>query len=227
MALAQLAYRRTFIDVMDGKMDGADRRARARSLSPAQMSDSPEPLMQDVWAHRHLRTLRQEQSATVVDAPVPSRGSAGHPSLCNRPCVCVVMRGHCQKGVTCGFCHFQHDDPKPDKTQRLLMSTMPRPELLSLLAALLRERADQDGLHDVSFALAVLSVHAGLLPSRLQTKPRKLHNLRQVLQRMNFSGILSMAAHKCEGRSKAVMLQELSALRQSARRQVTTYGSKK
>ncbi|CAE7793958.1 Calmodulin [Symbiodinium sp. CCMP2456] len=224
MALAQLAYHRTFIDVMDGKMDGADRRARARSLSPTRMSASEEPLMQDVWARRHLRTLRQEQSATVVDALVPSRGSAGHPALCNRPCVCLAMRGHCQKGVACGFCHFQHDDPKPDKRQRLLMSTMPRQELLSLLADLLRERAEDDELHDVSFVMAVLSVQAGLLPSRLQTKPRKLHNLRQVLQRMNFSGILSMAADTCGGRSKAVMLQELSGLRQSARRQVTSFG---
>ncbi|CAE7569803.1 Calmodulin [Symbiodinium sp. CCMP2456] len=225
MALAQLAYRRTFIDVMDGKMDGAERRARARSLSPTRMWASPEPLMEDVWAHRHLRTLRQVQSATVVDAPVPSRGSAGHPALCNSPCVCVIRRRHCQKGVGCGFCHFQHDDPKPDKRQRLLMSTMPRPELLSLLADLLLELAEQDGLPDVSFVVAVLSVHAGLLPSRLQTKPGKLHNLRQVLQRMNFSDILSMAAHRCEGRSKAVMLQELVGLRQRARRQVTSYRS--
>ena len=53
------------------------------------------------------------------------------------------------------FDHYQHDDPKPDKKQRLLMSTMPRAELLSLLADLLQERAEQDGLHGVSFVLAV------------------------------------------------------------------------
>ena len=155
MALAQLAYRCTFIDVMAAKTEGADRRTRARSLSPTRTSASPEPLMQDVWAHRHLRTLRQGRSATIVDAPVPSRGSLGHPALCNKPCVCIARQGHCQKGWACGFCHCEHEDPKPDKKQRLLMSTMPRPELLSLLADLLRERAEQDELRDVSFVLAV------------------------------------------------------------------------
>ena len=39
---------------------------------------------------------------------------------------------------------------------------------------------------------------------------------RQVLQRKNFSSIVSMAADRCQGRSKAVMLQELRALQQSA-----------
>ena len=167
MAPSQLACRFTSIDVMDGKMDGADRRARARSLSPSRMSvASREPLVQDMWAHRHLRTLRQGQNAMVVDTPVPSRGSVGHPTFCKKPCVSAARRGHCQKGSACGCCHYQHDYPKPDKKQRLLMSTMTRPELLGLFADLLRERAEQDGLHDVSFVVAVpRSIQRGLLSS--------------------------------------------------------------
>ncbi|CAE7777524.1 unnamed protein product [Symbiodinium sp. CCMP2592] len=213
MARAQLAFRFTFLDVMDGQMD-ADR-ARSRSLSPR--SATPEVLVQDAWAERHLRTLRQGQHATVVDAMAPSRGSVGHPTLCNKPCIFIARQRHCQKGLACSSCHHQHNDPKLDKKQRLLMNTMPRAELLGLLADLLQQCAEQHGIRDVSFAVAVLSVQAGLPPRRLQTKSRKLHNLRQVLQRMNFSSILSMAANKCEGRSKGVMLQELRALRQSSK----------
>ncbi|CAE7262907.1 nipblb, partial [Symbiodinium necroappetens] len=212
-----IAYRLTFIDVNDGQREGADPRARARSLSPTRVPDTEtEPLVQDLWARRQLRSLRQGQNATAVDAPQPSRDSAGHPTLCNKPCIGMAKRGLCQRGSACGLCHYQHDDAKPDKRQRLLMSTMPRAELLHLLADLLRERAEQDGVRDVSLAVAVLSVHAGLLPGRLQTKSRKLQNLRQVLQRRNFAGILSMAAKECEGRSREVLLQELRALRQCA-----------
>ena len=70
MARAQLAFRFTFLDVMDGQMD-ADR-ARGRSLSPMRPA-TREVLVQDAWAQRHLRTLRQGQNATVVDTTAPSR----------------------------------------------------------------------------------------------------------------------------------------------------------
>ncbi|CAE7722952.1 unnamed protein product [Symbiodinium necroappetens] len=213
MARAQLAFRFTFLDVTDGQMDSDG--ARAGSLPPMR-SATQEVLVQDVWAQRHLRTLRQGQHATVMGPTAPSRGSVGHPTLCNRPCIFIARQRHCQKGLACGSCHHKHNDPKLDKKQRHLMSTMPREELLGLLADLLRERAEQGGIRDVSFVVAVLSVQAGLLPGGLQTKSRKLHNLRQVLQRKNFSSILSMAADRCQGRSKAVMLQELRALQQNA-----------
>lgn len=204
--------------VEDSKTDGEARRTRARSLPPVRSYvANSETLVVDAWAHLHLRTLRQRQDATVFDAPRPNRGSWGHPTLCSRPCIYVAKQGRCQKGAACGFCHHHHNDPKPDKQQRHLISTMPRAELLSLLADLLRDRADQDGFHDVSFVVAVVAVQAGLRPSSFQTKYRKLSNLRQVLQRMNFSAILAMAAHHCEGRGKASILQELRVLRNSAR----------
>ena len=79
MVRAELAYRLTFIDVNDGQREGAA--PRARSLSPYRVPDTEtEPLVQDVWARRQLRSLRQGQNATAVDAPQPSRGSAGHPN---------------------------------------------------------------------------------------------------------------------------------------------------
>ena len=152
MARAQLAFRFTFLDVTDGQMDSDG--ARAGSLPPMR-SATPEVLVQDVWAQRHLRTLRQGQHATVMGPAAPSRGSVGHPTLCNRPCIFIARQRHCQKGLACGSCHHKHNDPKLDKKQRHLMSTMPREELLGLLADLLRERAEQDGIRDVSFVVAV------------------------------------------------------------------------
>eukprot|EP00439_Symbiodinium_sp_Y106_P063929 s1272_g9.t5 len=89
-------------------------------------------------------------------------------------------------------------------------------ELLGLLAELLRDRAEQDGFHDVGFVVAAVAVQAGLRPSPPQTKSRKLSNLRQVIGRMNFSTILSIALRHCEGHSKASILQELKALRNNA-----------
>ena len=159
MSGAQLGYRFTFIDVTeDGKTDGEARRTRARSLPPIRSSvANSETLVVDAWAHLHLRTLQQGQDAKVVDAPAPTRGSVGHPTLCSRPCIYMAKQGHCKKGVACGFCHHHHsgtNDPKPDKQQRRLMSTMPRAELLGLLAELLRDRAEQDGFHDVGFVVA-------------------------------------------------------------------------
>ena len=39
---------------------------------------------------------------------IPSLGSYGHPNICRRPCI-LMMRGTCQKGADCGFCHLAHD----------------------------------------------------------------------------------------------------------------------
>ena len=39
---------------------------------------------------------------------IPSLGSYGHPNICRRPCI-LLMRGACQKGADCGFCHLAHD----------------------------------------------------------------------------------------------------------------------
>ncbi|CAE7757081.1 unnamed protein product, partial [Symbiodinium sp. CCMP2456] len=157
MAGSRITYRFTFIDLADdGKVDGEARRGRARSFSPirASVAKSETPVV-DAWAQRHLRTLRHGQDATVCDPPAPNRGSVGHPTLCSRPCIYFAKEGQCPKGDACGFCHYYHSSaPKPDKHQRELMKMMPRAELLSLLAELLRERAEQDGFEDAGFAVA-------------------------------------------------------------------------
>ncbi|CAE6913725.1 hypothetical protein AK812_SmicGene12960 [Symbiodinium microadriaticum] len=218
MAGVRIAYRFTFIDLEDGKADGAGR-TQARSLSPLRTSANSDTLVVDTWAQRHLRTLRQGQDASVFDAPAPNRGSLGHPTLCSRPCIYFVKQGQCPHGDACGFCHHHHSTtPKPDKHQREWMSMMPRAQLLSLLAELLRERAEQDGLQGAGFVVAVVAVRAGLpcvLQALSKRELRKLHQLRQVLGAMNFFTMLSLAARYCEGRSRAVILQELRALRDS------------
>eukprot|EP00439_Symbiodinium_sp_Y106_P027165 s1391_g3.t1 len=90
-------------------------------------------------------------------------------------------------------------------------------QLLSLLAELLRERAEQDGLQGAGFVVAVMAVHAGLpcaLEASSKRELRKHHQLRQVVGAMNFSSMVSLAARYCEG-SRAVILQEAQALRNS------------
>ncbi|CAE7757096.1 unnamed protein product [Symbiodinium sp. CCMP2456] len=224
MAGSRITYRFTFIDLEDdGKVDGQAGRARASSLPPPRASlAKSETLEVDAWAHRHLRTLRQGQDATVFDAAAPNKGSVGHPTLCSRPCIYFAKQGQCPNGVACCFCHHHHSSiPKPDKHQRELMKTMHRTELLSLLAELLRERAEQDGIQDAGFAVAVVAVHAGLPGASTDSmvskrKARKLRLLRQVVGSMNFSSMLSLTARHCEGRSKVILLTELKALQKNA-----------
>ncbi|CAE7232629.1 unnamed protein product [Symbiodinium sp. CCMP2592] len=218
MAGERITYRFTFLDVAeDRKVDGEARRGRVRSLSPLRASVAKsETLEVDAWAQRHLRTLRQGQDATVCDAPTQNRGSLGHPTLCSRPCIYFAKQGQCPIGEDCGFCHHHHpSSPKPDKHQRELMRMMPRAELLSFLAELLRERAEKDEIQDGGFAVAVVAVHAGLKGASTafsKREFRKFRLLRQVVGAMNFSAMLSLTARHCEGRSQAVILRELKAL---------------
>ncbi|CAE7039121.1 unnamed protein product [Symbiodinium sp. CCMP2456] len=215
----RIAYRFTFIDVAEElQVVGEARRGRARSHSP--VASQSESLVVDAWAQRHVRTLRQGQDTTVCDPPAPSRGSVGHPTLCSRPCVYFAKQGQCPTGEACGYCHQHHSSArKPDKQQRDLMKMMPRAELLSLLAELLRERAEQDGLEDAGFAVAVVAVHAGLpgaSTSFSKQECRRLRLLRQVVGAMNFSAMLSLTSRYCEGHSQAVILRELQALQNNA-----------
>ncbi|CAE7222121.1 unnamed protein product [Symbiodinium sp. CCMP2592] len=224
--MSKLSYRFTFIDVEE--LDGSEaqgRAGRARSASPSRFwaSIARPDLTDDEVAQQHLRRLQDghEANPDPEEAPTqsPSRGSVGHPTLCAKPCIQFARGLGCRKGRACGNCHWPHHRVQPDKRQREFSRSLGREEFFGLLAVLAREKAEQDGLEDAGFLLAVLEVQAGLTPPAAPTKQklRLLCNLRKVIQSMSFSEMIRMAAGRCGDACKARLLQELTAVRELRR----------
>ena len=68
---------------------------------------------------------------------IPSLGSYGHPNICRRPCI-LLVKGTCQKGSACGFCHLEHDAQRNSSEAVLwflLFFPMYFPQILDNLAA--------------------------------------------------------------------------------------------
>ena len=80
--------------------------------------------------------------AEAPQADVLENGSLGHPTFCMPPCIYFV-KGSCTQGGNCTFCHFTHQEPKPDKRQRLLLRQLPKQDLLRLITSTLRMKERQ------------------------------------------------------------------------------------
>ena len=60
------------------------------------------------------KVLVQAQNTESSLNTMANRGSMGHPSLCQRPCVYLMNGSPCRDGDDCGFCHMPHQRlPKP------------------------------------------------------------------------------------------------------------------
>ena len=139
-----------------------------------------------------------------------SYGSAGHPEVCQRPCL-FFAQGDCQNGSSCGFCHLPHLQ-RPvhlDKRNRLQLQSLSHAEKLALLLPLLHEKAAAMAFQYAGKALEL----GGLLAELLQileawaarealTEGKSLSRLEQQLQscklavalrRVSFSSLLSHA----------------------------------
>ena len=102
-------------------------------------------------------------SAASMPAPsatIPARHPAKHPQAWGVEATqffasALFAKFGCPRGNACGFCHYERHDhvPKLDKHQRVLVEVMPKSDLLSLVAKLLRDRAQRDG-QDVRMLLA-------------------------------------------------------------------------
>lgn len=91
----------------------------------------------DVAQHRRQLTLAQ----------AGNRGSFAHPDLCARPCL-NFMRGSCDRGDSCGFCHQAHTKRPAhlDKRHRDLVKSMSRDRFLASTQDLLRSKLSALGL---------------------------------------------------------------------------------
>ena len=141
IAMAQIAFRFTFLDVLlEGEERAQDLRAgRARSEPPAGPGRRRPLSPEEVEAHLYVRSLPggitggdapeeqgQEQDSWEATEPQPesttgedpsvSAGSLGHPVLCKRPCVHAAARRFCAAGAACDFCHLCGDHRvRPDQ----------------------------------------------------------------------------------------------------------------
>lgn len=77
----------------------------------------------------------------------PSLGSYGHPNICRRPCI-LMVKGTCQKGSDCGFCHQDHElrPPSFDKQQREFLKRLPAVTFMELILPYVREKVEASEL---------------------------------------------------------------------------------
>ena len=70
----------------------------------------------------------------------PSEGSAGHPQLCNKPCLFLTY-GACPSGAGCNFCHLPHpNQAKLGRSDRELLRLLGEADLLALILPHLRAK---------------------------------------------------------------------------------------
>ncbi|CAE8613771.1 unnamed protein product [Polarella glacialis] len=151
---------------------------------------------------------------------LPSKGSAGHPELCKRPCVLFVAET-CKSGSACGYCHMPHDKLRPvnlDRKNRTLLRSMPVDERLAVLLPVIREQAAGSGLMaEIATDVATLEQRAKckLLASTRTTSTdlsgsersvevsrKQLSRLRSMLRKMSLSSLLRLAHHEASKRDE-------------------------
>ena len=196
----------------------------SRTLSTASTMSGVTSLQSSPTNEQTQRTATSDAPTTTgSDSPVApdptdgpslvelsSYGSAGHPEVCQRPCL-FFAQGDCQNGSSCGFCHLPHLQ-RPvhlDKRNRLQLQSLSHAEKLALLLPLLHEKAAAMAFQYAGKALEL----GGLLAELLQileawaarealTEGKSLSRLEQQLQscklavalrRVSFSFLLSHA----------------------------------
>ncbi|CAE7942230.1 unnamed protein product [Symbiodinium necroappetens] len=122
-------------------------------------------------------------------------GTLGHPQLCCRPCVYLVIAGSCRNGEECEYCHEPHDArvPKLDKQQRQLLRTLNEADTLGLLLPYLTEKARS--MPPIALELvSQLERHLASLDSATGTviSNARLVKLAHVLQKMSFIRVLCL-----------------------------------
>ena len=95
--------------------------------------------------------------------------------------------GRCRNGSACGYCHWQHLEPKLDKRQRILLKEMPKGHLLFLKAVFLFFCLTEGPFWDYFFIFWAFERHIlgqllTLLISCLQMKERKAEMEEQPLE---------------------------------------------
>eukprot|EP00930_Biecheleria_cincta_P083440 TRINITY_DN7300_c0_g1_i2.p1 TRINITY_DN7300_c0_g1~~TRINITY_DN7300_c0_g1_i2.p1 ORF type:complete len:282 (+),score=33.18 TRINITY_DN7300_c0_g1_i2:143-988(+) len=145
-----------------------------------------------------LRTASSASRVTVEIAPLleVSKGSIGHPEFCRRPCI-YIMRGGCDNGKECGFCHHAEHGSRAhlDKYTRSLIRSMSFEDLLTLVSQLILERAQETGmLREVApMVLALRQLPAsGSASSSTCLDRLAMRKIRMTLRKLSIARLISV-----------------------------------
>lgn len=137
-----------------------------------------------------------------------SRGSLGHPHLCNRPCR-FATEGCCATGAQCGFCHFPHDRRTVhlDKKSRDLFRRLPMPGQSAIVSNVICDKMEEMGIHvGDGQELGAWAVELGLplgcgrcdVPELPGFKPADIRRLRVTLKSSTFLNLCSLLSKSGE-----------------------------
>lgn len=139
-----------YVKALEGKVEKwyEERRLRNRSESNADLDSSCLPQSEELGSASSGASSETDEQE-VPPPPEPwepspalgcNPGSMGHPNLCQRPCR-FFAEGLCESGDACGFCHIPHKRGSLDKKNREVLQSIPNAERCSLLASVLKEKA--------------------------------------------------------------------------------------
>ena len=218
-----LRYRMTFIDEVNP--DAVQKRSESCPPVLTDRTAGIELLFQHQQQQYHLQVSKLETRSKLLcgldQLLVPmaaSQGSVGHPHLCRRPCV-LFLRGQCDDGKDCGFCHLHHErrPASLNRYQRKIVCRLPRGKFLLMLLPHFRRQAQVCESLGAERLLDVLKREIYL---RSYFSIPDLHisgELHSVLRRMSLAALVSLACAHLGGPFPQLLLKELGNLREIAK----------
>eukprot|EP00435_Cladocopium_sp_Y103_P008664 s36_g2.t1 len=222
-AMSGFRYHMTFIDVI------------TTPAAVVKRAESSPPVLKDKADARVLRSQYEQRQMQVQVSnlqwgsqvpggsgtpfqEMPSCGSYGHPHLCRRPCI-LFLRGTCEKGGDCGFCHLPHEAKAAsfDKQQREFLKSLPAVTVMEMLLPYVRKQVEDNVLPGAGVLLQLFTSEISIRGHRRRRTPRISWRVRCVLERLSLSGLVSVACGAIRGRFPKLLCNELTKLRKMAK----------
>ncbi|CAL1136290.1 unnamed protein product [Cladocopium goreaui] len=223
-AMAAFCYQKTFIEEVVERV--AEVRARKTLTVPKDatsldfMHDQKRLALQvsKLQERSQLPSLPSNEIGAPRVQEIPSPGSHGHPNICRRPCI-LLVKGKCQKGSACGFCHLEHElrIPSFDKQQRDYLKLLPRAIFLQMILPYVRKTVEASELPGACQVLQLLESEIVVRAFAGFPKARRFpRRIRHVLGRMSLANLVSVICSTLTGRFPKVLATELKDLRDTA-----------
>eukprot|EP00435_Cladocopium_sp_Y103_P015651 s3855_g3.t2 len=152
-----------------------------------------------------------------------SRGSYGHPTICQRRCI-LFVKGNCDAGANCNFCHLTHEmtTPSLDKHTRDYLKSLHRVRFMEMILPYVRKHAEESDLPGAECVLQMLQSEIAIRSFSNRSKPpppQKTDNRTTiVLKRMNLAALVSLLCSvMSESRFPKFVSAELKKLRHTAK----------
>ncbi|CAE7039463.1 rab1D [Symbiodinium sp. CCMP2592] len=143
-----------------------------------------------------------------------SRGSFGHPELCDRPCVYMFKGAGCPSGMLCGFCHLPHrlGRIKLDKIRRGTLSQMSDQQRLLIFLPLVRQRASDMGLLPAVAKIVELLEAEVVDPQVTPSVSRPMRQLEKFAAHMSLMQLIGCCMHEIPDTVQIALTQVRSQL---------------